>query len=102
MSDAATRAADLAAAARSESLFARNLLLFAGSRLSLASDAVVLAFLVMAGAAPLIAPHDPYETDLFRLLHTPAWLDGGQWSYLLRCYTHGPVIPIRLTLAGDT
>src|SRR3546814_16982299 len=79
MSDTATRAADLAAAARSESLFARNLWLFAGSRLSLASAAVVLAFLVMAVAAPLIAPHDPYETDLFRRLQPPAWMEGGEW-----------------------
>src|SRR3546814_16987356 len=85
MSDTATRAADLAAAARSESLFARNLWLFAGSRLSLASAAVVLAFLVMAVAAPLIAPHDPYETDLFRRLQPPAWMEGGEWSFLLGC-----------------
>ncbi|HEY9550525.1 MAG TPA: ABC transporter permease, partial [Kiloniellaceae bacterium] len=96
MSDAATRAADLAAAARSESLFARNLWLFAGSRLSLASAAVVLAFLVMAVAAPLIAPHDPYETDLFRRLQPPAWMEGGEWSFLLGCDALGRDILSRI------
>jgi ABC-type dipeptide/oligopeptide/nickel transport system permease subunit len=84
MSDAAARPAVLAAA-RSQSLLARNLMLFAGSRLSLASAAVVLGFVVMALAAPLIAPHDPYETDLFRRLQPPAWMPGGEWSFLLGC-----------------
>lgn len=96
MSDTATRAADLAAAARSESLFARNLWLFAGSHLSLASAVVVLAFLVMAVAAPLIAPHDPYETDLFRRLQPPAWMEGGEWLFLLGCDALGRDILSRI------
>jgi peptide/nickel transport system permease protein/dipeptide transport system permease protein len=95
MSDAAARPAALAAA-RSQSLFARNLWLFAGSRLSLASAAVVLGFVVMALAAPLIAPHDPYETDLFRRLQPPAWMPGGEWSFLLGCDALGRDILSRI------
>jgi peptide/nickel transport system permease protein/dipeptide transport system permease protein len=95
MSDAAARPAELAAA-RSQSLFARNLWLFAGSRLSLASAAVVLGFVVMALAAPLVAPHDPYETDLFRRLQPPAWMPGGEWSFLLGCDALGRDILSRI------
>jgi peptide/nickel transport system permease protein/dipeptide transport system permease protein len=95
MSDAAARPAELAAA-RSQSLFARNLWLFAGSRLSLASAAVVLGFVVMALAAPLVAPHDPYETDLFRRLQPPAWMAGGEWSFLLGCDALGRDILSRI------
>jgi peptide/nickel transport system permease protein/dipeptide transport system permease protein len=95
MSDAAARPAALAAA-RSQSLFARNLWLFAGSRLSLASAAVVLGFVVMALAAPLVAPHDPYETDLFRRLQPPAWMPGGEWSFLLGCDALGRDILSRI------
>jgi ABC-type dipeptide/oligopeptide/nickel transport system permease subunit len=95
MSDAAARPAVLAAA-RSQSLLARNLWLFAGSRLSLASAAVVLGFVVMALAAPLIAPHDPYETDLFRRLQPPAWMAGGEWSFLLGCDALGRDILSRI------
>ena len=75
MSDATARPADIRSA-RSESLFVRNLLLFATSKLSLASAVVVIAFMLMAIAAPLFAPHDPTETDLFRRLQPPAWMDG--------------------------
>jgi ABC-type dipeptide/oligopeptide/nickel transport system permease subunit len=91
MSDAALRTAG-----PSQSLLVRNLMLFAGSRLSLASAAVVLGFVVMALAAPLIAPHDPYETDLFRRLQPPAWMPGGEWSFLLGCDALGRDILSRI------
>jgi ABC-type dipeptide/oligopeptide/nickel transport system permease subunit len=91
MSDAALRTAG-----PSQSLLVRNLMLFAGSRLSLASAAVVLGFVVMALAAPLVAPHDPYETDLFRRLQPPAWMPGGEWSFLLGCDALGRDILSRI------
>lgn len=91
MSDAALRTAG-----SSQSLLARNLMLFAGSKLSLASAVVVLGFVVMALAAPLIAPHDPYETDLFRRLQPPAWMPGGDWSFLLGCDALGRDILSRI------
>ena len=68
-----------------ESPVRRALHRFASNRLAVASSVVVLVFLVMAVAAPLIAPHDPYEQDLFRRLQPPFWLEGGDWSYLLGC-----------------
>lgn len=71
--------------AATTSPLARNLRNFAANRLALASAVVVGLFLVMALAAPLLAPHDPNETDLLRRLQPPAWMDGGEMSYLLGC-----------------
>ncbi|MBW6507540.1 MAG: ABC transporter permease [Rhodobacteraceae bacterium] len=71
--------------AAADSIFRRNLASFMGNRLALASAVVVLLFVLMAIFAPLIAPQDPYETDLFRRLQPPAWVEGGEWGYLLGC-----------------
>ena len=71
--------------AHDESLLARNLRLFAANRLALAALLVVLAFIVMALAAPWLAPHDPNQTDLFRRLQAPAWKEGGEWAFPLGC-----------------
>jgi len=78
-------AAPAMAADQGKSLFKRNLETFAENRLALASAVLVLIFVLMAIFAPWIAPHDPNETDLFRRLQPPAWLPGGEWSYLLGC-----------------
>jgi ABC-type dipeptide/oligopeptide/nickel transport system permease subunit len=45
----------------------------------------VLAVALMAVLAPWLAPHDPYESDLFRRLQPPAWLEGGDPAYPLGC-----------------
>ena len=79
-----------------ESLFQRNLRLFASSRLAMFSMLVVLAFIVLALAAPLIAPQDPNETDLFRRLQPPAWMAGGEWGYFLGCDALGRDILSRI------
>lgn len=68
-----------------DSLFRRNLRQFSSNRLAMASVIVVLVFVVMAVAAPLIAPQDPNATDLFRRLQPPAWVEGGDWSFPLGC-----------------
>ena len=68
-----------------ESLWARNLRLFASNRLALTALLVVLAFIIMALAAPWLAPHDPTQADLFRRLQPPAWLEGGDWAFPLGC-----------------
>ena len=39
----------------------------------------------MAIFAPFLAPHDPYDSDLFRRLQPPAWIEGGEWAYPLGC-----------------
>ena len=79
-----------------ESSFRRNIRLFLSSRMSTISAAVVLAFVVLAVAAPLIAPHDPSETDLFRRLQPPAWMAGGEWGYVLGCDALGRDILSRI------
>jgi ABC-type dipeptide/oligopeptide/nickel transport system permease subunit len=79
-----------------ESPFRRNIRLFLSSRLSTVSAAVVLAFVILAIAAPLFAPHDPSETDLFRRLQPPGWMAGGEWGYVLGCDALGRDILSRI------
>lgn len=44
---------------------------------------VLLVMLVMALAAPLLAPHDPYAQDLSRRFIPPIWHDKGNWAHIL-------------------
>jgi ABC-type dipeptide/oligopeptide/nickel transport system permease subunit len=94
MSGALARVAGGGAA--DESPFQRNIRLFLSSHLSSLSAAVVLAFVVLAVAAPLFAPHDPNETDLFRRLQPPAWMADGDWGFLLGCDALGRDILSRI------
>ena len=66
-----------------ETLFKRNMKLFASSKLSLFFSAMTIGFILMALGAPIFAPHDPNEADLFLRLLPPAWMEGGDWSYVL-------------------
>lgn len=74
-----------AASPATDTIFRRNLASFMANRLAMGSAVVVLLFVLMAIFAPWIAPQDPYETDLFRRLQPPAWVEGGAWGYLLGC-----------------
>lgn len=75
----------LAPAPPADSLFRRNLRDFRRNRLAMASVIVVMIFVIMAVAAPLVAPQNPNETDLFRRLQPPAWIEGGDWAFVLGC-----------------
>jgi peptide/nickel transport system permease protein/dipeptide transport system permease protein len=81
---------------RETSPLRRNLQSFAANRMALASAVVVLLFVLTALFAPLIAPHDPNATDLFRRLQPPAWMEGGDWSYALGCDALGRDILSRI------
>lgn len=70
---------------KGESPLRRALHLFAANRLAVFAAVMVMVFIVMAVAAPLIVPNDPYEQDLFRRLQPPFWMEGGEWSYPLGC-----------------
>jgi ABC-type dipeptide/oligopeptide/nickel transport system permease subunit len=94
MSGALARIAGVGTA--EESPFRRNIRLFLSSRLSTLSAAVVLGFMVLAVAAPLFAPQDPNDTDLFRRLQPPVWMVGGEWGYLLGCDALGRDILSRI------
>jgi ABC-type dipeptide/oligopeptide/nickel transport system permease subunit len=89
-------AADGGRSARTQSPFWRNMRTFADNRLALVSAIVVLLFIVLALAAPLIAPHDPNATDLFRRLQPPAWIEGGDWAHPLGCDALGRDILSRI------
>jgi ABC-type dipeptide/oligopeptide/nickel transport system permease subunit len=58
---------------------------FAANRTALGSALVILGFVLLALAAPLVAPHDPAEADLFRRLQPPFWKEGGEWAFPLGC-----------------
>jgi peptide/nickel transport system permease protein len=45
--------------------------------------AILGAIFVLAFAAPLLAPHDPYDQDLARRLIPPFWHDRGTWTHPL-------------------
>jgi peptide/nickel transport system permease protein len=44
---------------------------------------ILLAIVLMAVLAPVLAPHDPYEQDLFKRLLPPFWMDGTDPAHLL-------------------
>ncbi|WP_337877077.1 ABC transporter permease [Elioraea sp.] len=73
-----------------------GLIRFAANKTALGSAVVILAFIMVALAAPLIAPHDPAEADLFRRLQPPAWAEGGEWGFPLGCDGLGRDILSRL------
>jgi len=39
--------------------------------------------ILIAIAAPVIAPHDPAAQDILQRLRPPAWSEGGDWSHVL-------------------
>jgi ABC-type dipeptide/oligopeptide/nickel transport system permease subunit len=84
-----------AAAPGVESPFQLGLARFRESRMALAAGLVTLLFVLAAIFAPLIAPHDPNEADLFRRLQPPVWL-GGEWAFPLGCDALGRDILSRL------
>ena len=86
----------LATAERGRSILGDNLRDFSGNGLAVAAAIVVLGFAVLAVFAPWIAPHDPYETDLFRRLQPPAWEEGGDFAFLLGCDALGRDVLSRL------
>ena len=86
----------IATAERGRSILGDNLREFSGNGLAVAAALVVLGFTVLAVFAPWIAPHDPYETDLFRRLQPPAWEEGGDIAFLLGCDALGRDVLSRL------
>ncbi|MBL8587438.1 MAG: ABC transporter permease [Methylobacteriaceae bacterium] len=79
-----------------ESPFALGAARFRENRLAFAALLVVALFVILAIAAPLVAPHDPNEADLFRRLQPPGWMEGGEWAFPLGCDGLGRDILSRL------
>ena len=78
------------------SILGENLREFRENRLAVAAAGMVVFITLLAAFAPWIAPHDPYETDLFRRLLPPAWEQGGDWAHLLGCDALGRDVLSRL------
>jgi peptide/nickel transport system permease protein len=79
-----------------ESVLAGNLRSFAGNRLAVAAALICLGFCLVALLAPLLAPQDPYDSDLLRRLQPPAWREGGEWAFPLGCDALGRDILSRM------
>ena len=47
------------------------------------AGSILAVIVVMALAAPLIAPYDPYDQDLVNRLVPPAFMEGGSWVHPL-------------------
>jgi len=47
------------------------------------AGAVFMAIVMMAIAAPLLAPYDPYAQDLANRLVPPVFMEGGSWAHAL-------------------
>ncbi|MGN6082924.1 ABC transporter permease subunit [Trinickia sp.] len=56
---------------------------FSRNRGAVMAGAIVLALIFVAFFAPLIAPHSPIEQHRDYIKIPPAWLDGGNWKFLL-------------------
>jgi peptide/nickel transport system permease protein len=53
------------------------------SPVGLAGAVIVASVLVVAIAAPILAPHNPNQLQLSRRLLAPAWQPGGMWAHPL-------------------
>ncbi len=60
--------------------------------------AVIVVAAVVFSFAEYLAPHDPLKQDLELRLLPPAWVSGGQWSYLLGTDALGRDILSRMIL----
>src|SRR6201995_5380201 len=56
---------------------------FSRNRGAVGAGIIVLALVVIAVFAPLIAPHSPIEQYRDSVKIPPAWLDGGNWKFIL-------------------
>ena len=83
-------------AERAESPFTRRWRVFVANRMAVVSALVIVGFVLMAIFAPLLAPHDPNHTDLFKRLQPPVWQSGGSWACTLGCDSLGRDILSRI------
>ena len=56
---------------------------FSRNRGAVAAGVIVLVFIVLAVAAPMVAPHSPIEQYREFVKIPPAWLAGGNWHFVL-------------------
>src|SRR5258708_23434423 len=72
-----------------------------GSRLWVGA-ALVAVLVLVALAAPLIAPHDPLEQDLMSAQLPPAWSSGGDAAYWLGTHCLCPLVVSRFILSAPS
>jgi len=54
-----------------------------GMPVGVVSGVILLVIVLVAAFAPLVAPHDPYDSELINRLKPPIWETGGTWEYIL-------------------
>lgn len=52
------------------------------ARLPWFSLGLLLILVLAAVLAPVIAPHDPLEQDIFSRFNPPVWMEGGDWEFI--------------------
>ena len=72
-----------------------------GLRLWLGGGLVAVLFLI-AALAPLLAPHNPIEQDLMSAQLPPAWMHGGERTFLLGTDSLGRCVLSRLIYSART
>jgi peptide/nickel transport system permease protein len=81
---AAASEADVLAGASARGAWLRGFLRRSSSHGGLmVGGGILLVIVVLALAAPLIAPHDPYNQDLGQRLLPPIWHAHGTWNHVL-------------------
>jgi ABC-type dipeptide/oligopeptide/nickel transport system permease subunit len=75
----------MSATLAADSPFSLGLRRFRHDWLSVACAMLVTIMALLAILAPIVAPHDPTDSDLLRRLQPPAWIAGGDWSFALGC-----------------
>lgn len=84
------------ALSKSTTQLERAIRLFRRSRTAIAGAILVVFLIVVALAAPLVAPHDPVKQDLMHALAPPAWAQEGSGDYLLGTDQYGRDILSRI------
>src|SRR4051812_33289185 len=74
---------DAARSARSAPTLKKVLRRLSGMPVGVASGVILLLIVLVAVFAPLVVPHDPYDSELINRLKPPVWEAGGTWEYIL-------------------
>jgi ABC-type dipeptide/oligopeptide/nickel transport system permease subunit len=86
----------MSAALAADSPFGLGVRRFRRDWLSVACTKLVALMALLAVLAPIVAPHDPADSDLLRRLQPPVWMQGGDWSFPLGCDALGRDLLSRL------
>jgi ABC-type dipeptide/oligopeptide/nickel transport system permease subunit len=83
MTDLALSPPELIEQSREPGALAHAWRLLRRDKAAIAGLIIIVTVVIMALAAPLLAPHDPLAQDLGATKLPPAWQEGGSWEHVL-------------------